>query len=596
MRQIKKIMICSIAGLLFGMIVYPMINAEVSNSKTEKICVIYDDAEVPLWEVGNYWIYNIDIVYEAMGAYADVTLENILFEVINIESENYTLDINGDIAGSVSLAGIIEGNLRNAYISGKEFVRKSDLAIEKLFDVHIEGDIERQFVTNAFWADLEMKQNVTSIASPYDFPITVNKTWSVPITTYWLYLKAAVDLAIPYEIFYDFPIYIEEHTMTCLGKETVTVPAGTFKDALHISGASSHYDFWYTPIAGNLVKATYDDIRAWYNESLYWDISKLDVELLETNFRAFSNPPYSPSNPSPPNESINVSVNTNLSWTGGDPDGDSVLYDIYLGTDMNPPKIISGHSQTTYSPGKLKYSSTYYWRIVAFDDYGYSTNGSIWTFQTENATNSPPNKPLRPSGTTAGAVNVSYTYSSSAVDIDNDRIYYLFEWGDGTNSNWLGPFSSGETIEASHIWDREGSYNIKVKAKDIYDAESEWSDPLVVSMPKSIGLVEVSIIKPMKNTLYAFDRILMPLPHGTVIIGNITVIASAISVVGIDTLEFYVNGALKHTETNRLSWLLVTWNWDETILFRHLLRVVAYDNFDSTASDEIEVWIFNVKI
>jgi len=31
----------------------------------------------------------------------------------------------------------------------------------------------------------------------------------------------------------------------------------------------------------------------------------------------------------------------------------------------------------------------------------------------------------------------------------------------------------------------KGDYEIHVKAKDEYDAESEWSDPLSISMPKN---------------------------------------------------------------------------------------------------------------
>ena len=37
----------------------------------------------------------------------------------------------------------------------------------------------------------------------------------------------------------------------------------------------------------------------------------------------------------------------------------------------------------------------------------------------------------------------------------------------------------------SHIWDNTGNYEIKVKAKDENGAESEWSDPLEVAMPKN---------------------------------------------------------------------------------------------------------------
>jgi hypothetical protein len=40
------------------------------------------------------------------------------------------------------------------------------------------------------------------------------------------------------------------------------------------------------------------------------------------------------------------------------------------------------------------------------------------------------------------------------------------------------------TASAKHLWNK-GNYEIKVKAKDSHDAESEWSDPLSISMPKN---------------------------------------------------------------------------------------------------------------
>ena len=48
-----------------------------------------------------------------------------------------------------------------------------------------------------------------------------------------------------------------------------------------------------------------------------------------------NHPPNEPSNPYPPNGSINVSIDIVLCWTGGDPDpSDIVTYDVYLGFDL----------------------------------------------------------------------------------------------------------------------------------------------------------------------------------------------------------------------------------------------------------------------
>jgi hypothetical protein len=48
--------------------------------------------------------------------------------------------------------------------------------------------------------------------------------------------------------------------------------------------------------------------------------------------------PYTPSNPTPGNGSIDISVVADLSWTGGGPDNDTVTYDVYFGTTNPPPK------------------------------------------------------------------------------------------------------------------------------------------------------------------------------------------------------------------------------------------------------------------
>jgi hypothetical protein len=94
-----------------------------------------------------------------------------------------------------------------------------------------------------------------------------------------------------------------------------------------------------------------------------------------------------------------------------------------------------------------------------------------------------PNKPVPPSGPASGKINTVYTYNTSTTDPDGDHVYYLFNWGDGTYSSWLGPYVSGDTIESRNTWTTQGSYEIRVKAKDTLGFESEWSDPLPITMP-----------------------------------------------------------------------------------------------------------------
>jgi hypothetical protein len=96
----------------------------------------------------------------------------------------------------------------------------------------------------------------------------------------------------------------------------------------------------------------------------------------------------------------------------------------------------------------------------------------------------PPLKPATLSGPTSGQVEASYSYSSSTTDPEGDQIWYKWDWEDEI-SEWIGPFDSGDTVNASHVWDEKGKYSIKVKAKDVHGEESPWSDPLAISMPRN---------------------------------------------------------------------------------------------------------------
>ena len=95
----------------------------------------------------------------------------------------------------------------------------------------------------------------------------------------------------------------------------------------------------------------------------------------------------------------------------------------------------------------------------------------------------PPDSPTI-SGPAQGKTGTSYEYTISTSDPEDDDVYYLIEWGDTTTTGWIGPFISGETIAQSHTWMHDGTYTIKVKAKDTDGLESDWTT-LEVTMPMS---------------------------------------------------------------------------------------------------------------
>jgi len=92
----------------------------------------------------------------------------------------------------------------------------------------------------------------------------------------------------------------------------------------------------------------------------------------------------------------------------------------------------------------------------------------------------PPETPERPEGPTEGVVEVAYTFSTSTTNPGGGQVYYRWDWNDGTYSEWIGPYGSGLTALASHSWTDAETYEITVKAKDVHDIESGWSDPKII--------------------------------------------------------------------------------------------------------------------
>jgi hypothetical protein len=103
--------------------------------------------------------------------------------------------------------------------------------------------------------------------------------------------------------------------------------------------------------------------------------------------------------------------------------------------------------------------------------------------------NFPPEKPATPTGRAIGAPGNTYMYSSSTTDPESDGLYYLWDWGDGNFSEWLGPYASGNTVSTQKSWSEQGNYSIRIKAKDSQGHESVWSDPYVVTMPYNLPYI-----------------------------------------------------------------------------------------------------------
>ena len=98
--------------------------------------------------------------------------------------------------------------------------------------------------------------------------------------------------------------------------------------------------------------------------------------------------------------------------------------------------------------------------------------------------NEPPATPDTPTGPSEGIEDIVYNFSTNPVsDPEGNPVSYLFDWGDGSDSGWL------DVPHASHAWEDGGVFEVKVKAKDNYSAESQWS------LPHEIIIEEIPPIK-----------------------------------------------------------------------------------------------------
>ena len=185
-------------------------------------------------------------------------------------------------------------------------------------------------------------------------------------------------------------------------------------ETMNLNWYSNSSGTWQTFGTNSTVgDGTYSQINNDFNEydTTYWwyvtvadDIYSISSPIFHFTTRG-NYPPNTPSDPNPEDGESDVNINADLSWSGDDPDGDNVTFDVYFGTTSPPAKVVTKQSETFYDPGILDFDEEYFWQIVAWDSPGgLSTSGPIWSFTTEE--NLPPYTPSDPNPEN-GATDVS---------------------------------------------------------------------------------------------------------------------------------------------------------------------------------------------
>jgi hypothetical protein len=352
-------------------------------------------------------------------------------------------------------------------------------------------------------------------------------------------------------------------------------------------------------VVSNQSSTTYDPGTLTYNTVYYWKIVAWDNHGASAvgsiwDFTTENLAPYQPSDPHPFDGQTGVDVNSTLTWTGGDPDGDTVTYDVYFGTSNPPTIVIHNQTATSYNPGTMDFTTTYYWKIAAWDNHGASAVGPLWHFTTMAHLNHPPYVPSNPNPA-EGSTNVSVTTDLNWTGGDpdpGDTVTYDVYFGTMSPPTIIIHNQTATSYTPGSL-QYHRTYFWRIVAWDDHGASTAgpiWN----FTTEKDITPPKVEITTPLRGYIYInyHDVFLLKIRwFMTVVLGKINVTANAYdNESGINRVEFWTNTELRHTDTQAP----YTWTWSERGLYQYTLRAVAYDNAGNHNQADILLWKFQL--
>jgi hypothetical protein len=314
-----------------------------------------------------------------------------------------------------------------------------------------------------------------------------------------------------------------------------TKNAGKINEHL-IYGTATYEDGARTTSARVDVVSSFGTLTTWVNSDEYWEVNcgdpgpnwpigmKFTVYITgccrhsgwsgsaSDEVRGTSNnmgnivlyPNISPNTPSIPSGPIAIQIGTSGTYetNGTDPNG---LNKIQYRFDWDSEGTHMFSQYTTYvnSGGFANKSfnwsnpGTYVVKAQTKDEHGAMSSWSDGLSVLVYESNNNPEPPII-NGPSQGGEDVLYFFNISTTDADLHEIRYIIDWDDGNDSGWIGPYESGENVLISYSWVKRGTYNIRLKAKDIYESESEWSEPFsikIVAPELSIGEINGNFLR-----------------------------------------------------------------------------------------------------
>jgi len=129
-------------------------------------------------------------------------------------------------------------------------------------------------------------------------------------------------------------------------------------------------------------------------KAYYWRVKATDSKNESSSFSSIfqfytegiaseNHSPFSPGLVSPKLSSVVQTTTATLEWTASDVDNDTLVFDIFFGTQNPPLQKFSANQSETILNVEVASSKEYFWKVVVKDLKGAQAIGQVWNFKTD---------------------------------------------------------------------------------------------------------------------------------------------------------------------------------------------------------------------
>ena len=234
--------------------------------------------------------------------------------------------------------------------------------------------------------------------------------------------------------------------------------------------------------------------------------------IVYINIDNVNDPPYAPVYLYPNEGQTDLETDLTLYWTGGDPEGDNVTYEVVIAINNGNSFSEKNITEESFRLDNLDYNTKYFWKVIATDEYGASTEGALWNFTTRNApidqggaqtggasspgeTNAAPIADASAGEPYQGFIDEAMTFdATNSYDPNGEIVEYYWDFGDGSNQ-------LGEIV--THSFSRTGVFLVTLKVTDNDGA---------IGIARIYAEIYQGNIPPLKPEIFGLDNITVDTP------------------------------------------------------------------------------------